>query len=93
MQVFYEYINGADMLEFLKDFLTHEDPNVRAKACSAIGNMCRHSFYFYSSLVSKKATLFHNILNHIKYSSFLDFSLFLEQFSFFFILKLVKMLN
>ncbi|PSS18186.1 Serine/threonine-protein kinase [Actinidia chinensis var. chinensis] len=49
-KVFYEYINGADMLEFLKDFLTHEDPNVRAKACSAIGNMCRHSSYFYSSL-------------------------------------------
>ncbi|GFY97320.1 kinase family with ARM repeat domain-containing protein [Actinidia rufa] len=49
-KVFYEYINGADMLEFLKDFLTHEDPNVRAKACSAIGNMCRHSSYFYGSL-------------------------------------------
>ncbi|XP_052178998.1 serine/threonine-protein kinase TIO isoform X2 [Diospyros lotus] len=49
-KVFYEYINGADMLEFLKAFLTHEDPNVRAKACSAIGNMCRHSSYFYSSL-------------------------------------------
>ncbi|KAA8533489.1 hypothetical protein F0562_031077 [Nyssa sinensis] len=49
-KVFYEYINGADMLEFLKDFLTHEDPNIRAKACSAIGNMCRHSSYFYSSL-------------------------------------------
>ncbi len=42
------------MLEFLKDFLTHEDPNVRAKACSALGNMCRHSSYFYSSLVSNE---------------------------------------
>lgn len=49
-KAFYEYINGADILEFLKHFLTHEDPNVRAKACSAIGNMCRHSAYFYSSL-------------------------------------------
>lgn len=47
---FYEYINGAALLELLKSFLTHEDPNVRAKACSAIGNMCRHSSYFYSSL-------------------------------------------
>ncbi|GMY38287.1 serine/threonine-protein kinase TIO [Fagus crenata] len=47
---FYEYINRASVLEFLKDFLTHEDPNVRAKACSALGNMCRHSSYFYSSL-------------------------------------------
>ncbi|KAK9272765.1 hypothetical protein L1049_003142 [Liquidambar formosana] len=47
---FYEYINGAGLLDSLKDFLTHEDPNVRAKACSAIGNMCRHSSYFYSLL-------------------------------------------
>ncbi|RDX76182.1 Serine/threonine-protein kinase TIO, partial [Mucuna pruriens] len=47
---FYEYIKGASILEFLKDFLSHEDPNIRAKACSALGNMCRHSAYFYSSL-------------------------------------------
>ncbi|XP_020232870.1 serine/threonine-protein kinase TIO [Cajanus cajan] len=47
---FYEYIEGASILEFLKDFLSHEDPNIRAKACSALGNMCRHSAYFYSSL-------------------------------------------
>ncbi|KAL2326660.1 hypothetical protein Fmac_025718 [Flemingia macrophylla] len=46
---FYEYIEGASILEFLKDFLSHEDPNIRAKACSALGNMCRHSAYFYSS--------------------------------------------
>lgn len=52
VQGFYEYINRASVLEFLKDFLTHEDPNVRAKACSALGNMCRHNSYFYSSLVS-----------------------------------------
>ncbi|KAI4352373.1 hypothetical protein L6164_006633 [Bauhinia variegata] len=47
---FYEYIKVASILEFLKDFLSHEDPNIRAKACSALGNMCRHSAYFYSSL-------------------------------------------
>ncbi|KAM7274398.1 hypothetical protein ACFE04_029062 [Oxalis oulophora] len=49
---FYEYINGASILDILKDYLTHEDPNVRAKACSALGNMCRHSSYFYSSFAS-----------------------------------------
>ncbi|TKY53544.1 Serine/threonine-protein kinase TIO [Spatholobus suberectus] len=49
---FYEYIKGASILEFLKDFLSHEDPNMRAKACSALGNMCRHSAYFYSSLAT-----------------------------------------
>ncbi|XP_019433864.1 PREDICTED: serine/threonine-protein kinase TIO [Lupinus angustifolius] len=47
---FYEYINGASILEFLKSFLSHEDSNLRAKACSALGNMCRHSAYFYISL-------------------------------------------
>ncbi|RAL46323.1 hypothetical protein DM860_015316 [Cuscuta australis] len=47
---FYEFIDAADIMGFLKDFLTHEDPNVRAKACSAIGNMCRHSSYFYDVL-------------------------------------------
>ncbi|XP_051116540.1 serine/threonine-protein kinase TIO isoform X2 [Andrographis paniculata] len=49
-KLFYEYIDAADILEDLKHFLTHEDPNLRAKTCSAIGNMCRHSSYFYSSL-------------------------------------------
>ncbi|XP_075652832.1 serine/threonine-protein kinase TIO [Castanea sativa] len=51
---FYEYINRASVLDFLKDFLTHEDPNVRAKACSALGNMCRHNSYFYSSLARNR---------------------------------------
>ncbi|KAI4346731.1 hypothetical protein L6164_007603 [Bauhinia variegata] len=47
---FYEYIKGASIMEFLKDFLSHEDPNIRAKACSTMGNMCRYNDYFYSSL-------------------------------------------
>lgn len=54
MQGFYEFINGALILDTLRDFLSHEDPNVRAKACNALGNMCRHSAYFYDSLVSTK---------------------------------------
>lgn len=51
---FYEHINGASILEFLKKFLTHEDPNMRAKTCSAVGNMCRHSSYFYGSLARSR---------------------------------------
>ncbi|CAL1409702.1 unnamed protein product [Linum trigynum] len=47
---FYEHINRASVLEILKDFLIHEDPNIRAKTCSALGNMCRHSAYFYTLL-------------------------------------------
>lgn len=58
-KVFYEHLDGAEILQFLKDFLTHEDPNVRAKTCSAIGNMCRHSSYFYSLLAK------HHIVNLI----------------------------
>ncbi|PON62443.1 GPCR kinase [Trema orientale] len=46
---FYEYIDRASVLEYLKEFLTHEDPNVRSKACNALGNMCRNSSYFYDS--------------------------------------------
>ncbi|KAJ4976965.1 hypothetical protein NE237_002071 [Protea cynaroides] len=49
-KVFYEHINGAELFEFFRDFLSHEDPNVCAKVCSAIGNICRHSPYFYKSL-------------------------------------------
>lgn len=50
-QDFYEAIDQAGMLQFLKDFLNSDSADVRAKACSAIGNMCRHSCYFYNSLV------------------------------------------
>ncbi|XP_010425912.1 PREDICTED: serine/threonine-protein kinase TIO [Camelina sativa] len=48
---FYKYIGEASvLLQPLKEFLTHSDQNIRAKACSALGNMCRHNGYFYSSL-------------------------------------------
>ncbi|OWM79409.1 hypothetical protein CDL15_Pgr022821 [Punica granatum] len=59
-KAFYEYINGARILDTLKDFLTNEDSNIRAKACSALGNMCRHSPYFYNSLIGNAA--YHNDL-------------------------------
>lgn len=54
LQAFYKYIGEASVLQPLKEFLTHSDPNIRAKSCSALGNMCRHNGYFYSSLVSKR---------------------------------------
>ncbi|KAL7596811.1 hypothetical protein Lser_V15G31130 [Lactuca serriola] len=55
-KVFYEHIHGANILHLLKDFLTHQDPNVHAKACNVIGNMCRHSSYFYDLLAKHKIT-------------------------------------
>ncbi|VAH41892.1 unnamed protein product [Triticum turgidum subsp. durum] len=51
---FYEPINKAGMVEYLKNFLSNEDPDIRAKACSAIGNMCRHSPYFYGPFAANK---------------------------------------
>ncbi|GJN10615.1 hypothetical protein PR202_ga28723 [Eleusine coracana subsp. coracana] len=51
---FYEPIDKAGLVGFLKNFLSSEDPDIRAKACSAIGNMCRHSSYFYGSLSANK---------------------------------------
>ncbi|XP_071704135.1 serine/threonine-protein kinase TIO-like [Rutidosis leptorrhynchoides] len=47
---FYKHINGADILQQLKAFLTHEDPYVRGWTCMAIGDMCKHNSYFYSLL-------------------------------------------
>ncbi|CAN6882710.1 unnamed protein product [Brassica oleracea] len=49
-KAFYKYIGEAALLQPLKEFLTHTDPNIRAKACSALGNMCKHNEYFYTSL-------------------------------------------
>lgn len=54
---FYEFIDKANVLPRLKEFLTSKDPDLRAKACSAIGNMSRHSSYFYDSLAR------HNIIS------------------------------
>ncbi|CAN7045632.1 unnamed protein product [Brassica oleracea var. botrytis] len=51
-KAFYKYIGEAALLQPLKEFLTHTDPNIRAKACSALGNMCKHNEYFYTSLLS-----------------------------------------
>lgn len=48
---FYEPIEKANMFEALKQFLNHDDANIRSKACSALGNMCRHTPFFYNSLV------------------------------------------
>jgi fused len=46
-------IDKAGLVVLLKNFLSNGDPDIRAKACSAIGNMCRHSSYFYGPLVRK----------------------------------------
>ena len=52
MQDFYEPIGQANLWDALKACLNHTDPGIRSKACSALGNMCRHTPYFYDALVS-----------------------------------------
>lgn len=49
---FYESIDKACLLGYLKDYLCSDDADLRSKACSAIGNMCRHSEHFYKSLAA-----------------------------------------
>ncbi|CAN6214656.1 unnamed protein product [Urochloa humidicola] len=51
---FYVPIDKAGLVGFLKNFMSNEDPDIRSKACSAIGNMCRHSSYFYGPLAANK---------------------------------------
>uniref|UniRef100_A0A803LA52 non-specific serine/threonine protein kinase n=1 Tax=Chenopodium quinoa TaxID=63459 RepID=A0A803LA52_CHEQI len=55
---FYKYIEKADILKRLKELLGSDDCTLRAKACSVVGNMCRHSSYFYDLLVGNAA--YHN---------------------------------
>ncbi|XP_072974652.1 serine/threonine-protein kinase TIO isoform X1 [Typha angustifolia] len=51
---FYDPVDKAGLVGYLKEFLCNDDSDIRAKACSAIGNMCRHNSYFYSSLAKHK---------------------------------------
>ena len=43
----YPLIDEADVIERITNLLDHHDPNVRARACNAIGNVCRHDDFFY----------------------------------------------
>ncbi|CAI5469878.1 unnamed protein product [Closterium sp. Yama58-4] len=48
---YYEPIATADIYGALEVFLAHPDAGVRSKSCNAVGNMCRHSAYFYPIMV------------------------------------------
>ncbi|CAD7695594.1 unnamed protein product [Ostreobium quekettii] len=49
---YYEAIAKAGVLGLLKPLLTHVNGNVRARTCNLIGNLCRHSGFFYAALKS-----------------------------------------
>jgi fused-like protein len=46
----YEAISRAAIYPHIRKLLVHPDPGVRARVCNLIGNMCRHSAYFYGAL-------------------------------------------
>ena len=46
----YEHIDGIDAFEDIKRLMSHNDPQVRSRILNLIGNMCRHSGYFYAKL-------------------------------------------
>jgi fused len=46
----YEHIDGIDPYEDIRRLMGHPDPQVRSRALNLIGNMCRHSGFFYAKL-------------------------------------------
>lgn len=48
---FYENIHNADIYSPLKTLIVHEDSSIRAKVCNLIGNLCRHTGFFYEKLL------------------------------------------
>ena len=46
----YPPLAQAEPYAQLRHLLTHAEPAVRARVCNLLGNMCRHSAYFYSAL-------------------------------------------
>lgn len=48
----YEFVDAIEPYEDLKRLVGHPDPQVRSRILNLIGNMCRHSGYFYKKLSS-----------------------------------------
>ena len=43
----YSHIKQSGACQLTVNLLNHDDAGVRARACNVLGNMCRHSSYFY----------------------------------------------
>lgn len=48
---FYENIHNANIYNDLKTLIVHKDASIRAKVCNLIGNLCRHTGFFYEKLL------------------------------------------
>ena len=51
----YPAIKRADAVGLVAPLLSHRDAGVRARACNALGNMCRHSGFFYDDFADRGA--------------------------------------
>uniref|UniRef100_A0A7S3MHS7 non-specific serine/threonine protein kinase n=1 Tax=Favella ehrenbergii TaxID=182087 RepID=A0A7S3MHS7_9SPIT len=51
---FYEPIHNANIYVDLNTLICHDDAGIRAKVCNLIGNLCRHTGYFYEKLLKHR---------------------------------------
>lgn len=54
---YYKPIHEANMYSAWKRLFAHSDANVRAKMCNLIGNLCKHSNFFYFELERYKTIM------------------------------------
>jgi len=47
---YYEDMARADIYVGIRNLLQHNEASVRARTCNLVGNMCRHSSFFYNAL-------------------------------------------
>lgn len=52
----YAHLRATGVDASLPSLLAHADPGVRAKACNLVGNLCRHSGFFYGALQGVSGT-------------------------------------
>ena len=51
---FYDPIHNANIYADLNNLILHEDAGIRAKVCNLIGNLCRHTGFFYEKLLKHR---------------------------------------
>ncbi|PRP76426.1 hypothetical protein PROFUN_12038 [Planoprotostelium fungivorum] len=47
---YYQFMSTPSMFTAWREMLNHPDPTITAKMCNLIGNLCKHSAYFYEDL-------------------------------------------
>src|SRR5690348_12765702 len=64
----YEPFNNAALFPNLRRLLGHGDAGVRARVCNLVGNMCRHSAYFYAGGLADAAAQTLVITSHVNHA-------------------------